>query len=371
MEVENTQQGTKSQREVGIHLLMALEIGETEVYHLNHSGHQGPQTIEISREADHTIDKTPMIGQVTIDHMIEGGEEVRVIGDMIDHFAQEVMTEEAEEDMHLGEIEVVMIEEEGDMIEVTHVAMIEVVEGDTIEEVIEAIQEDTLVGETEDIQDHMLLEEIVDIQEGMTEVIVAAVTIPEVADIEAEEGMTADHETILHQEVAVTIDRENILDQGGIQVTGQDMMTEGPHQVATREEATQEVVVTGQEMMIVVDILHDEIILRQIVMIVEAHLLALLHILRQVDTVAAHLLKDLTDIARVVSTEVITEAVVEAEIIALPIQVIVKKVAMIEVMILAQEGIFQEMIIILAVVLQEAVHHQLLIQDMQVKNVKK
>jgi len=72
-----------------------------------------------------------------------------------------------------------------------------------------------------------------------------------------------------------------------------------------------------------------------------------------------------------VSTEVITEAVVEAEIIALPIQVIVKKVAMIEVMILAQEGIFQEMIIILAVVLQEAVHHQLLIQDMQVKNVKK
>ena len=71
------------------------------------------------------------------------------------------------------------------------------------------------------------------------------------------------------------------------------------------------------------------------------------------------------------STEVITEAVVEAEIIALPIQVIVKKVAMIEVMILAQEGIFQEMIIILAVVLQEAVHHQLLIQDMQVKNVKK
>merc|ERR1719278_328997 len=148
-------------------------------------------------------------------------------------------------------------------------------------------------------------------------------------------------------------------------------MTEGPHQVATREEATQEVVVTGQEMMIVVDILHDEIILRQIVMIVEAHLLALLHILRQVDTVAAHLLKDLTDIARVVSTEVITEAVVEAEIIALPIQVIVKKVAMIEVMILAQEGIFQEMIIILAVVLQEAVHHQLLIQDMQVKNVKK
>ena len=70
------------------------------------------------------------------------------------------------------------------------------------------------------------------------------------------------------------------------------------------------------------------------------------------------------------STEVITEAVVEAEIIALPIQVIVKKVAMIEAMILAQEGIFQEMIIILAVVLQEAVPHQLLIQDMQVKSVE-
>jgi len=78
----------------------------------------------------------------------------------------------------------------------------------------------------------------------------------------------------------------------------------------------------------------------------------------------------LSNLARVVSTEVITEAVVEAEIIALPIQVIVKKVAMIEAMILAQEGIFQEMIIILAVVLQEAVHPQLLIQDMQVKSVK-
>ena len=78
----------------------------------------------------------------------------------------------------------------------------------------------------------------------------------------------------------------------------------------------------------------------------------------------------MSNLARVVSTEVITEAVVEAEIIALPIQVIVKKVAMIEAMILAQEGIFQEMIIILAVVLQEAVHHQLLIQDMQVKSVK-
>jgi len=78
----------------------------------------------------------------------------------------------------------------------------------------------------------------------------------------------------------------------------------------------------------------------------------------------------LSNLARVVSTEVITEAVVEAEIIALPIQVIVKKVAMIEAMILAQEGIFQEMIIILAVVLQEAVHPQLLTQDMQVKSVK-
>ena len=78
----------------------------------------------------------------------------------------------------------------------------------------------------------------------------------------------------------------------------------------------------------------------------------------------------MSNLARVVSTEVITEAVVEAEIIALPIQVIVKKVAMIEAMILAQEGIFQEMIIILAVVLQEAVHPQLLTQDMQVKSVK-
>merc|ERR1719322_2283469 len=204
----------------------------------------------------------------------------------------------------------------------------------------------------------------------MTEVIVAAVTIPEVVDIEAEEDMTGDHETILQQEVEVTIDREIILDQEGIQVTGQDMTIEDPHQVATREEATQEVVVTGQEMMTEVDILHDEIILRQIAMIVEAHLLAQLHILPQVDTVAAHLPKDLTDIARVVSTEVITEAVVEAEIIALPIQVIVKKVAMIEAMILAQEGIFQEMIIILAVVLQEAVHPQLLTQDMQVKSVE-
>lgn len=295
---------------------------------------------------------------------------MRVIGDMIDHFAQEVMIEEAEEDTHLGEIEEVTIEEEGDMIEVTHVAMIEAVEVDTIEAVIEAIQEDTLVEGTGDIQDRMLQEEIVDIQEGMTEVIVAAVTIPEAVDIEVEEGMTEDHEIILQPEVEVTIGLEIILDQEGIQVTGQDMTTEDPHQVATREEATQEVVVTGQEMMIVVDILHDEIILRQIVTIVEAHLQALLLTLRQVDTVVAHLPKDLTDIARVVSTEVITEAVVEAEIIALPIQVIVKKVAMIEAMILAQEGIFQEMIIILAVVLQEAVHHQLLIQDMQVKSVE-
>ena len=71
------------------------------------------------------------------------------------------------------------------------------------------------------------------------------------------------------------------------------------------------------------------------------------------------------------NTEVIIGAVVEAEITAQPThQVIVKKVAMIEVMILAQEGIFQEMIIILAVVLQEAVHPQLLTQDMQVKSVK-
>ena len=298
MEAGNTQQETKSQREVAIHLLMALEIEETEVYHLNHNGHQGPQTIEISQEVDHTIDKTPTTGQVTTDHMIEGEEEVMVIGDMIDHFAQEVMTEEAEEDTHLEEIEVVTIEEEGDMIEVIHVAMIEEVEVDTIEVGIVAIQEDTLVGETGDIQDHMLQEEIVDIQEGMTEVIVAAVTIPEVVDIEAEEDMTGDHETILQQEVEVTIDREIILDQEGIQVTGQDMTIEDPHQVATREEATQEVVVTGQEMMIEVDILHDEIILRQIAMIVEAHLLALLHILRQVDTVAAHLPKDLTDIGK-------------------------------------------------------------------------
>ena len=71
------------------------------------------------------------------------------------------------------------------------------------------------------------------------------------------------------------------------------------------------------------------------------------------------------------NTEVIIGAVVEAEITVLPIhQVIGKKVAMIEVMIPVQEGISQEMIIILAVVLQEAVHHQLLIQDMQVKSVK-
>ena len=230
--------------------------------------------------------------------MIEGGEEVRVIGDMIDHFAQEVMIEEAEEDTHLGEIEEVTIEEEGDMIEVTHVAMIEAVEVDTIEAVIEAIQEDTLVEGTGDIQDRMLQEEIVDIQEGMTEVIVAAVTIPEAVDIEVEEGMTEDHEIILQPEVEVTIGLEIILDQEGIQVTGQDMTTEDPHQVATREEATQEVVATGQEMMIVVDILHDEIILRQIVTIVEAHLQALLLTHRQVDTVVAHLPKDLTDIGK-------------------------------------------------------------------------
>ena len=71
------------------------------------------------------------------------------------------------------------------------------------------------------------------------------------------------------------------------------------------------------------------------------------------------------------STEVITEAVVEAEITALPThQVIVKKVAMIEVMILVQEGMCQEMIIILAAVLQEAVRRLLQIRDMQVKSAK-
>ena len=79
----------------------------------------------------------------------------------------------------------------------------------------------------------------------------------------------------------------------------------------------------------------------------------------------------MSNLARAVNTEVITGAVVEAEIIALPIhQVIVKKVAMIEVMILVQEGMCQEMIIILAAVLQEAVRRQLQIRDMQVKSAK-
>ena len=71
------------------------------------------------------------------------------------------------------------------------------------------------------------------------------------------------------------------------------------------------------------------------------------------------------------NTEVIIGAVVEAEITALPIlQVIGKKVAMIEVMILVQEGMCQEMIIILAAVLQEAVRRQQQIRDMQVKSAK-
>ena len=79
----------------------------------------------------------------------------------------------------------------------------------------------------------------------------------------------------------------------------------------------------------------------------------------------------MSNLARVVSTEVITGAVVEAEITAQPThQVIVKKVAMTEVTILAQEGIFKEMIIIQAAVLQEAVLHLLRIQDMQVKSAK-
>jgi len=79
----------------------------------------------------------------------------------------------------------------------------------------------------------------------------------------------------------------------------------------------------------------------------------------------------LSNLARVVSTEVITEAVVEAEITALPThQVTVKKVAMIEVTTLVQEEIFKEMIIILVAVLQEAVLHLLRIPDMQVKSAR-
>ena len=71
------------------------------------------------------------------------------------------------------------------------------------------------------------------------------------------------------------------------------------------------------------------------------------------------------------NTEVIIGAVVEAEITVLPIhQVIGKKVAMIEVMIPVQEGISQEMIIILAAVRQEAVLHLPQIQDMQAKSAK-
>lgn len=291
----NTQQATKSQKEVEIHLLMGLEIEGTEVYHLSHSDHQGPQMIEINQGVDHMTDKILTIGLVTKDHMSEVGEEAMDIGDMIDHFAREVMTEEVEEDMLPEEIEVDMIEDEEAMIEVTHVAMIEVAEADMIEVVEEVTTEDILVEVTEDIPDHMLQEEIADTQEGMIEDIVAVATIPGVVDIEVEEAMTGVHETTPQQEAVVTIDQEIILDQEAIQVTDRDMMTEDPHQVATQVEATQEVGVTGQGTMTVVDILHEEIILLQIVMIVEGHLPAQRLTLLQADIAADHLLIDLTD----------------------------------------------------------------------------
>jgi len=99
---------------------------------------------------------------------------------------------------------------------------------------------------------------------------------------------------------------------------------------------------------------------------------ALTHLkIHQRDIEAVLLLQEQIRKAHVVNTEVIIGAVVEAEITALPIhQVIGKKVAMIEVMILVQEGIFQEMIITLAAVRQEAVLHLPQIQDMQAKSAK-
>lgn len=214
--------------------------------------------------------------------------------------------------------------------------------------------------------------------EDMIVGIAEVVMNPEVVDIEVEGDMMEVLESIHLAEAAVNIDLGSIRVPGVIQVTDLGMMIEDPLQAAILPEAILEEVRIDLEMTIEEDMHRDESILLRIVMKVEAHRQVHLHIVHPADIAAAHPLKDLTDIARVVNTEVNTGAVVEAEITALLThQVIEKKVVAMsqEGMTLVLEGILhQEMIIMLLVAeLQEAVLHLHLLPtlDTQAKNVKR
>jgi len=214
--------------------------------------------------------------------------------------------------------------------------------------------------------------------EDMIVGIAEVVMNPEVVDIEVEGDMMEVLESIHLAEAAVNIDLGSIRVPGVIQVTDLGMMIEDPLQAAILPEAILEEVRIDLEMTIEEDMHRDESILLRIVMKVEAHRQVHLHIVHPADIAAAHPLKDLTDIARVVNTEVNTGAVVEAEITALLThQVIEKKVVAMSQggMTLVLEGILhQEMIIMLLVAeLQEAVLHLHLLPtlDTQAKNVKR
>jgi len=214
--------------------------------------------------------------------------------------------------------------------------------------------------------------------EDMIVGIAEVVMNPEEVDIEVEGDMMEVPESIHLAEAAVNIDLGSIRVPGVIQVTDLGMMIEDPLQAAILPEAILEEVRIDLEMTIEEDMHRDESILLRIVMKVEAHRQVHLHIVHPADIAVAHPLKDLTDIARVVNTEVNTGAVVEAEITALLThQVIEKKVVAMsqEGMTLVLEGILhQEMIIMLLVAeLQEAVLHLHLLPtlDTQAKNVKR
>merc|ERR1712110_32690 len=161
-----------------------------------------------------------------------------------------------------------------------------------------------------------------------------------------------------------------VMPQEEIEVTREDTTVD-----IAEADTNQEGVAIDLERMIAEDTLKGEIILPQIVTKVEVHHLLLHLILLPVDIAVDHQLKDLIDMARVVRTEVNTEAVAEVEITAqLTLLVIEKIVAMIQgAMTLVHEGIqLQEKTIMLVVADQpEAVLRQQRILDMQVKNVKR
>merc|ERR1712062_275508 len=264
---------------------------------------------------------------------------------------------EGEEDMLREVTEEAMIEEEVDMTEV----------------VIEDIQEGILA-EVMEVREVMPQEEIEVTREDTTVDMVEADTNLEGVAIEEEEDMKAAQEITLLREGEVTIGQENTQVLEAIQVTDLDTKIEDLHLAAILDQAIQEEVAIDLGRMIAEDTLRGEIILPQIVTKVGVHHLLLHLILLPVDIAVDHQLKDLIDMARVVSTEVNTEAVAEVEITAqLTLLVIEKIVAMIQgAMILVHEGIrLQEKTIMLVVDDQpEAVLRQQPIQDMQVKNVK-